>query len=241
MRTRIVQLLLFFSLVSCGELQQVINQLPEGSRAIGEAQIAAALQEALDQGIDRQVVQLAAENGFYGNPRYRILLPEPLRKVDKTLRDLGMGNLADEGIMLLNRAAEDAVGTATPVFVDAVRQITFTDARNILLGPEDAATDYLQSKTRMALYGRFSPIIEDSFRKVGAGQVWEELISRYNRLPLVEPVNPDLTDYVTGEALKGVYRAIASEEARIRNSIPARSTDLMRRVFALQDSYREGR
>jgi hypothetical protein len=241
MRTRIVQVLLFFSFVSCGELQQVIHQLPGGGEAIGEAQIAAALQQALDQGIDRQVVKLAAENGFYGDSRYRILLPEPLQKVDKTLRDLGMGNLADEGLRLLNRAAEDAVGTATPIFVDAVRQITFADARNILLGPEDAATNYLQSKTRTALYGRFSPMIEDSFRKVGATRVWEELIGRYNRIPLVEPVNPDLTDYVTGEALKGVYGAIASEEARIRSSVPARSTELMRQVFALQDTYREGR
>lgn len=241
MRLRIAQIVLLFSFISCGELQQVINQWPEGGSAIGEAQIAAALQEALDQGIDRQVAKLASENGFFGDPLYRILLPEPLQKVDKTLRGLGMGSLADDGLRLLNRAAEDAVGTATPIFVDAVKQITFTDARNILMGPDSAATGYLQAKTRAALYGRFSPIIEDSFQKVGAGRVWEELITRYNRLPLVEPVNPDLTDYVTGEALKGVYRAIATEEARIRHSFPARSTELMRRVFALQDSYREGR
>lgn len=239
MRSKIALIFLVFSLACCGELQQVIDQMPGG--AIGEAQIAGALREALDQGIDRQVSRLAAENGFFGDPLYKILLPEPLRKVDKTLRDLGMANLADEGLRLLNRAAEDAVGTATPIFVDAVGQITFADARNILLGADSAATDYLRSKTQTPLYGSFSPVIANSFQKVGADRVWEQLIGRYNRLPLVEPVNPDLADYVTGKALKGVYRAIAAEEARIRNTVSARSTEQMRRVFALQDSYRGGR
>lgn len=236
---RITTTVLALALAGCGELQQVLDQWPAGG-PVSQEQIAAALQEALDQGIDRQVVKLAAENGFFGNPDYRILLPEPLRKVDRTLRDIGLDDLADEGLKLLNRAAEDAVGTATPIFVDAVKQMTFADARNILMGPDSAATTYLQDKTQQALYTRFLPVIETSFQKVGADQVWENLIARYNRIPLVQPVNPDLSDYVTGEALKGVYRAIGQEELRIRNTISARSSDLMRRVFALQDTYTGG-
>ncbi len=237
MRKTIFLLAMVTALSSCGELQQVINQLQEGSGPLTQAEIGAGLREALNQGIERQVVKLAAENGFYGNERLRILLPEQLQRVDRTLRDLGMSNLADEGLKLLNRAAEDAVGEAIPIFAEAVRGITFTDARDILLGPDSAATVYLEGRTRNPLYEKFNPIITNSFQKVGADRVWRQLIQRYNSLPLVEEVNPDLADYVTGEALKGVYIAIADEEKEIRNRISARSTELLRKVFALQDSY----
>lgn len=237
MRKILCLLVVITGLSSCGELQQVINQLPEGGGPLTQAEIGAGLREALNQGIERQVVKLAAENGFYGNERLRILLPEQLQRVDRTLRDLGMGKLADDGLRLLNRAAEDAVGEAIPIFAEAVKGITFTDAKNILLGPDSAATVYLEGRTRNPLYGKFNPIIKNSFQKVGADRVWSQLIQRYNSLPLVEPVNPDLADYVTGEALKGVYTAIADEEKDIRNRISARSSELLRKVFALQDSY----
>ena len=165
----------------------------------------------------------------------KIFLPEELQKVDKGLRDIGLGNLADEGIKLLNRAAEDAVSEATPIFIDAVKDITFTDAKNILLGPDNAATQYLSDKTTNALYAKFNPVISNSFSKVGADQIWENLITRYNQIPFTQNVNPDLTDYVTQEALKGVFTMIAVEENNIRDQVSSRTTDLLRRVFALQD------
>ena len=165
----------------------------------------------------------------------KILLPQELRKVDKTLRDIGLGSLADEGLMLLNRAAEDAVGEATPIFINAVKQITFTDAKNILLGNDTAATGYLQGKTSSELYSKFNPVIQNSFAKVGADQVWTTLITRYNSIPFVNKVNPDLTDYVTTEALKGVYKMIGVEEKEIRTKISSRTTTLLQQVFALQD------
>lgn len=165
----------------------------------------------------------------------KILLPEELRKVDKTLRDVGLGSIADEGLKILNRAAEDAVKEATPIFIDAVKGITFTDAKNILLGNQDAATQYLTSRTQQALYSKFKPVIQNSFGKVGADQIWTNLITKYNAIPLTKNVNPDLTDYVTQEALKGVYKMIAVEEKQIRSKVSSRSTDLLRRVFALQD------
>ena len=155
--------------------------------------------------------------------------------MDKTLRDIGLGSLADEGLKVLNRAAEDAVKEATPIFIDAVKGITFADAKNILLGSDDAATQYLTSRTEQALYSKFNPVIKNSFNKVGADQIWENLITRYNNIPLTNNVNPDLTDYVTQEALKGVYKMIAVEEKQIRTKYTSRTTDLLKRVFALQD------
>jgi hypothetical protein len=230
---RIVALILILNVTACAELQQVINQMPQGG--LGNAEIALGLREALDFGIDKQVSKLTAEDGFFKNELVKILLPKELQKVDKALRDIGLGNLADEGLKVLNRAAEDAVKEATPIFVSAVKDITFADAKNILLGTDDAATQYLTDKTQTALYDKFNPVIKSSFSKVGADQIWENLINKYNSIPFTNNVNPDLTDYVTGEALKGVYTMIAVEEKEIRNKVSYRTTDLLKKVFALQD------
>ncbi|MBT2162162.1 DUF4197 domain-containing protein [Zobellia nedashkovskayae] len=232
---KLVILFLALSLNSCHELQQVVNQLPQGSVALGNDQIAAGLREALDKGIQSQVSKLTKEDGFLKNEAVKILLPEELQKVDKTLRDIGLGSLADEGLKVLNRAAEDAVGEATPIFVDAVKGITFSDAKNILLGSDNAATQYLTSATQTQLYAKFNPVIKNSFSKVGADKIWSNLITKYNNIPLTKKVNPDLTDYVTQEALNGVFTMIAVEEKEIRNDASSRTTDLLRRVFSLQD------
>lgn len=221
-------------LFSCTELQQVVNQMPQGG-VLSEAEIGAGLRQALDLGIERQVSSLAKEDGFFKNELVKILLPEELKKVDKTLRDIGLGSLADEGLKIMNRAAEDAVGEAIPIFVDAVKGITFTDAKNILLGEEDAATQFLQTGTEKALYDKFNPVIQNSFEKVGADKIWSSIITKYNQIPLTSNVNPDLTEYVTQEALVGVYTMIEVEEKKIRNSISSRTTDLLKKVFALQD------
>lgn len=233
MITRIVSLFLFINLTACAELQEVVNQLPQAG--LSQEEISNGLRQALDFGIDKQVTRLAQQDGFFKNELVKILLPEELQKVDKTLRDLGLSSLADEGLKVLNRAAEDAVGEATPIFVDAVKDITFADAKAILLGNDEAATTYLKGKTETALYDKFNPIINNSFSKVGADDIWENLITKYNNLPLTNDVNPDLTDYVTGEALKGVYTMIAIEEKNIRTSLASRTTDLLKKVFALQD------
>lgn len=231
---RLIIVLLVFNLTACAELQGVIDQLPQGGE-ISNADIASGLREALDLGIDKQVSKLTLKDGFYKNELVKILLPEELQKVDKALRDIGLGSLADDGIKVLNRAAEDAVKEATPIFVDAVKDITFADAKNILLGNDDQATRYLTGKTQTALYDKFNPVIKNSFSKVGADQIWENLINKYNTIPFTSDVNPDLTDYVTNEALKGVYTMIAVEEKEIRTKISSRTTDLLKKVFALQD------
>ncbi|QNJ96788.1 DUF4197 domain-containing protein [Constantimarinum furrinae] len=223
-----------FILTSCAELQNVVNTLP-GQTGPDPLMIANGLRQALDFGIDKQVSKLTQKDGFYKNPLVKILLPPELQKVDKTLRDIGLSSLADEGLKVLNRAAEDAVKEATPIFVNAVREITFTDAKNILLGPDNAATSYLEMKTNSQLYARFNPVIQNSFSKVGADQIWNNIITRYNSVPFVNKVNPDLTDYVTNEALDGVYKMIAVEEKKIRTKVASRTTTLLKQVFALQD------
>ncbi len=225
-----------FLLISCAELQQVVNTLPTDTGiGMDSTTIANGLRQALDKGIDKQVTKLTQKDGFYKNQLVKIVLPSELKKVDQGLRDIGLGSLADEGIKALNRAAEDAVKEATPIFVTAVKEITFTDAKNILLGPDNAATNYLEQKTTSALYSKFNPVIKQSFSKVGADQIWTNIITKYNSIPFVTKVNPDLTDYVTTEALQGVYKMISVEEKDIRNNISARTTTLLRQVFALQD------
>ena len=228
-------LLFLLIFTSCAELQQVVNQLPQGTPGLGNTEISSGLRQALDFGIDKQVTKLTQKDGFFKNELVKILLPSELQKVDKTLRDIGLGNLADEGLKVLNRAAEDAVKEATPIFVDAVKDITFADAKNILLGADNSATQYLTQKTQSSLYSKFHPVIQNSFSKVGADQIWSNLINKYNTLPFTNNVNPDLTDYVTNEALNGVYTMIAVEEKEIRTKLSSRTTDLLRKVFALQD------
>lgn len=231
---KFLMIVLIFNITACAELQQVVNQLPQGT-VISNTEIASGLRQALDFGIDKQVTKLTQTDGFFKNELVKILLPQELHKVDKALRDIGLSKLADEGLKVLNRAAEDAVKEATPIFVDAVKGITFADAKNILLGNDNAATQYLTSKTETALYNKFNPVIKNSFSKVGADQIWNNLINKYNAIPFTNDVNPDLTDYVTGEALKGVYTMIAVEEKEIRTKLSFRTTDLLKKVFALQD------
>lgn len=228
-------LLIFPIFLGCAELQQIADQLPTEGGYVSNAEVAAGLRQALNFGIEKQVTKLTEEDGFFRNELVRITLPPELQKVDHTLREVGLDALADEGLKVLNRAAEDAVQEATPIFINAVKEITFTDARNILTGNERAATTYLASKTTDDLYRKFNPVITSSLNEVGATRVWTNIINRYNALPLTTNVNPDLPDYVTKEALEGVFTMIALEEKQIRNNFSSRTTDLLKRVFALQD------
>lgn len=230
-----ILILLILTLSSCAELQQVVDQLPQGG-GLSQLDIANGLKEALDNGISKQVSKLTATDGFLKNEAVKILLPDELKKVDTKLRQIGLSSLADEGLKVLNRAAEDAVKEATPIFVNAVKQMTFNDAKNILLGSNNAATSYLEATTSNALYTKFNPVIKNSFSKVGADKVWTNIITKYNSIPLVNKVNPDLTDYTTNKAMEGVFKMIAVEEQNIRTSLSSRTSDLLKKVFALQDS-----
>lgn len=237
MKNRFLLIVLTLSFLSCTGLDQVLRSLPQGVSKVGlsNLDIANGLREALDLGIDKQVSKLTRTDGFYRNQLVKILLPNELQRVDQSLRKLGLSSLADEGLRLMNRAAENAVKEATPIFIQAVKSISFADAKKILLGADQAATQYLQRTTNSQLYQKFTPVIKSSFSKVGANRIWSSIISKYNSIPLTKKVNPNLTDYVTNQALKGVYTMIAIEEKEIRNKVNARSSALLQKVFALQD------
>ena len=236
---KIVLLLLLVPMVSNAQLKDLIKKastkVSEATKTNSGLDIGAGLKEALNKGVTEQVSKLTAMDGFYKNDAVKILMPEELQKVEKTLRKMGLSNLADEGIKSLNRAAEDAVKEATPIFVTAIKNITITDAKSILFGNENAATLYLQSSTTTALYSKFSPVVQQSISKVGADVIWASIIKKYNSLPLVSKVNPDITDYVTNKALDGVFKMITVEEKNIRTNLSSRTSDVLKKVFALQD------
>jgi hypothetical protein len=224
-----------FILFACAELQTIAETVMEDPGAITDSQISSGLKQALQFGVDHQVSKLTAEDGFFTNELVRIALPEELQKVDEALRKIGLGNLADEGLKLMNAAASDAVNEATPIFVNAIKDMSITDARDILMGGNGAATQFLQNKTSDQLYQKFYPVVDNSFGKVGADQIWTTAIDKYNSLPFTNDVNNNLTEYVTQQALDGVFTMIAIEESKIRTDLQSRTTDLLQRVFKLQD------
>lgn len=237
---KIILLIILLPIIATAQLRGLINKGKQAVGAVktnstGTIDIASGLKEALNNGITKQVSLLTAVDGFYGNNAVKILMPAELEKVDLMMRRIGLGNLADSGIKSLNRAAEDAVKTATPIFVNAIRNMKFADAKAILLGSENAATTFLQTGTNTELYKQFSPVVQQSISKVGADVAWTSIISKYNAIPLMGKVNPDLTDYVTQRALEGVFKMIAVEEKNIRTNLNSRTSTLLQQIFAMQD------
>lgn len=202
---------------------------------LSNATVASGLKEALSIGLNDGIKSLSQKNGFYNNSVAKILMPEELQTVEKTLRSLGLGSLADKGVKLLNTAAEDAVSEAAPIFVNALTSMTITDAKDILLGGNNSATNYLKSKTTANLTKAFEPKVEASLGKVGADKVWNNMITKYNTLT-GNTVNPDLNAYVTQQAINGVFNMVAEKETGIRGNSALRTTSLLQQVFGLQDN-----
>lgn len=198
--------------------------------SLTSTQISSGLKEALNLGVTEGVKKLATTDGFYKNEMVKILMPEKLRVIDTKLRAVGLGSLADQGVKLLNRAAEDAVTGSAPIFANAITSMTITDAKNILLGSNNAATNYLQTKTQSQLFTAFQPKVKASLGKVGADTVWKNLISKYNVLT-GQSVTTDLNEYVTTETINGVFKMIAEKENGIRNNPALRTTSLLQKVF----------
>ncbi|MGV0937056.1 DUF4197 domain-containing protein [Empedobacter falsenii] len=202
---------------------------------LSNATVASGLKEALSLGLTDGIKSLGQKNGFYNNSVAKILMPEELQNVEKTLRSLGMGSLADKGIKLLNSAAEDAVSEAAPIFVNAVTSMTITDAKDILLGGNNSATNYLKLKTTSELTKAFQPKVEASLGKVGADKVWNNLITKYNTLT-GNQIDPNLNAYVTQQTINGVFNMVAEKEEGIRGNKALRTTSLLQQVFGAQDS-----
>ncbi|HEY2727724.1 MAG TPA: DUF4197 domain-containing protein [Parafilimonas sp.] len=228
MRYILVIALLSFS-IQRTPLQQVTNNLSDSSNA-NQQKIAQGLKQALTIGTQNSTNKLSAVDGFFADAAVKILMPPQAQDVEKTLRRFGMGSLVDKTILSLNRAAEDAAKSATPIFVNAIKQMTISDALGILKGGDFAATDYFKQKTTAALTQAFSPVISNSLNKVNATKYWTEMFTAYNRFSS-KKVETDLTAYVTQKAIDGIFYEVGLEEQKIRKNPAARVTDLLKQVF----------
>ncbi len=202
-----------------------------GSEALGGDQIAAGLREALKVGSERVVRQVGAPDGFNADPEIHIPLPGVLKDVQSMLKRVGMAELGDDLEVKLNRGAEAAAPEAKALFLRAISEMTLDDAEKIYKGPDDAATQYFKDKMSPPLAERMTPVVDKSLSEVGAVRSYDEMMGRYEAIPFVPDVKADLTAYVVGKALDGIFFYIAKEEAAIRSDPAARTTDLLKKVF----------
>jgi hypothetical protein len=238
-KTLILFPFLFLLFCSCDTLNQVAQSTVQQYGNPTNLEIGNGLKQALELGTGKSADRLSAVNGFFGNAAVKILFPPEAQKVEKTLRSIGLGKLADNVVLSLNRAAEDAAGKAKPIFVNAIKQMTLTDVTNILLGSQDAATQYFKRTTTLQLASSFKPVIQTSLNKVGATKYYSDAASAYNKVPFVSKVNPDISDYVTQKAIEGLFVQIAQEELNIRQNLGARTTPLLQKVFGYYDKNKK--
>jgi hypothetical protein len=234
------------SMSACSSIDQ--NTLNQGIQLLGTAisknepltgidQFSVAdqigsLKQALSQGAEASVVGLAQTNGFLENPKVRIPLPANLLEADAKLRKFGLGKYADELNTSMNRAAEAAVPEAKTLLLNAVVNMTVTDAKNILMGQDDAATQYFRSSTEVALTAKFKPIVANSMRKVTLAQAYNRFASAGATLGLVKQSDATLEDYITRRAMDGLFLMVAEKEKEIRANPLQATGDLAKKVFA---------
>ena len=222
----------FFLFISCTSQSQLPIKIGKKGTGISEADAANGIKEALVNGVTKGVSFLNKPDGFFGNEAYKLFLPPDAKKIESTLRNMGLGSQVDKAILQINRGAEDAVGFATPIFVDAIKQMTLTDALNIVKGPKDAATQYFKRKTTDTLIKAFTPPVKSSLDKTEATKYYADMVNTYNKLPTTfKKINPDLPSYVVGKAVDALFDQIAKEEANIRANPAARTSELLQKVF----------
>ncbi len=209
----------------------VLSNLP-GTGGITETEAAGGIKEALGQGLVKAVLQLNREDGFFKDAFYKILMPPDARKIENTLRDLGMGKMVDKAILQINRAAEDAAGFAKPIFVDAIKSMTIADAIGLVRNGDTSATHFFRVKTTDNLVAAFLPVIRNSLDKLDATKYYGDVVNTYNNFPTTfKKLNPDLPGFVTWKATDALFDLVAREERNIRQNIAARTTELLRKVF----------
>jgi len=225
-------------LIACSsaDLQRSIDLLAEiKEKPLSKSEVAAGLREALIQGISKGSDQASKLDGYYKNPQLKIPFPTEAQKVEKALRDIGLGSEVDKFVRQLNRGAERAAVQAKPIFINAIKSLTIKDAFSILNGDQYAATNYLRRTTSEPLKSRFLPIIGKSLDEVSATRYYGDIVTRYNKIPLVKKVNPSLDDYAANRAIDGLFLLVAREEDNIRANPVARGTKLLKKVFGSLD------
>ena len=216
-----------FKKLFSGAKQEMIDK-----GTIDESTIITALKEAISVGTDNAVKSVSELDGYMANQAIKILIPEKFKMVTDGLRKIGYNKLVDDFILSMNRAAEKAAPEARSIFIDAIKEMTFDDAKKILNGNETAATDYFKTKANKKLYSAFIPIISSSVNEVGTTRYYKDLVSRFSSLPFVKAGTLNLDDYVTNKALDGLFHMIGEEEKKIRTDPKARVTELLKEVFA---------
>lgn len=226
-------------LTACDVLQHTLQQAAKQTGTTGvltDTQIASGLKEALKVGTGNAVNTLSIKDGFFKSPRFKIPFPPEVKRVETTLRGLGMNSMVDNFIEKMNRGAEEAVKEASPIFVNAITSMTIADARNILFGQQNAATQYFRSKTSGALVNAFKPKVKNVLdNKVKVTQAWNDLANTYNKIPGVSPVTTDLPKYITDKSIDALFVRIGEEEQKIRENPAARVNDILKRVFGELD------
>lgn len=227
---------LLVGIVQMSNAQINLNKLKKaiGGESLSADEVALGLKEALTNGVSKGSDLVSQVDGYFKNPAIKIPFPPEVKQAETRLRQVGLGSEVDRFILTLNRGAEDAAKEAKPIFVEAVKQMTIQDAWAILKGEKDAATKYLQSSTSSLLKEKFKPIIQNSLNKVNATKYYGDLVTSYNKIPLVQKVNPDLDDYATDKAIEGLFIMIAQEERNIRANPGARTSELLKKVFNAQ-------
>lgn len=215
------------------QLKKAAKSLSSGGKLSSE-EIANGLKEALTNGISKGSDLVSKVDGYYKNPEIKIPFPPEAKNAESKLRSIGMGQEVDNFILSLNRAAEDAAKEAKPIFVSAIKSMTIQDASSILKGKDDEATRYLKKTTSRPLKEKFMPIVKASLEKVNATKYYADLVKAYNKIPLVQKMNPDLDDYATDKAIEGLFVMIAKEEKNIRENPGARTSELLKKVFGSQ-------
>jgi hypothetical protein len=216
---------------------QINQTLGEVNKALGTEQplttadVAEGLRQALINGITNGSGMASQLDGYFKNPKIKIPFPPDVQKVEDKLRQLGLGSEVDKFVLTLNRGAEDAAKESKDIFISAIRQMTIEDAWGILRGADNAATEYLKRTTSAQLRQKFQPVIANSLNKVNATKYYGEIVNNYNKIPLVQKVNPDLNDYATTKAMDGLFLLIADEEKKIRVDPIARTTEILKKVF----------
>ncbi|MFA6923907.1 MAG: DUF4197 domain-containing protein [Bacteroidales bacterium] len=235
----ITAILICFGLIySQNKLQDVINKTKKtitDNKPLTNTEVVKGLKEALNVGTNNSTKKVSAVDGYFKNQAIKIILPPDAVKMEKTLRGMGMGQQVDKCVLTLNRAAEEAAKQAAPIFLNAITQLTITDGMNILKGKDNAATQYLKDKTTNDLKIKFKPVIHNALQKVEITKYWNPLMTKYNKLPMVQKINPNLDDYVTVKALDGLFKMLEGEELKIRKDPAARISDILKRVFGSLD------
>lgn len=227
----IVSVVVLFSFSGCETARNILNTVGTGN--LTNQEVVMGLKEALKVGTDSATFHLGLLNGFYKDDMIKILMPPEAQKVEKTLRDVGLGSVVDKAVLSMNRAAEDASKYVGNIFLNAIKEMTIQDAFGILRGGNFAATEYLKQKTSAQLAAAFKPIISKSLEYTDATRYWKDVFTAYNRFSN-KPVDTDLTGYVTQKALDGLFYHIGLEEQKIRKDPAARITDILKKVFAHQ-------